>query len=68
MKPHEPRGREAYARLAGYVIKILNGASPASLPVEEPTKIETVVNLRTAKQIGLQVSSTLLLRADEVIE
>lgn len=63
-----PNLREAYARLAGYVIRILNGASPASLPVEEPTKIETVVNLRTAKKIGLQVSSTLLLRADEVIE
>jgi putative ABC transport system substrate-binding protein len=63
-----PNLRDAYARLATYVVKIINGASPASLPVEEPSRIETIVNLRTAKQIGLSISSTLLLRADEVIE
>jgi putative ABC transport system substrate-binding protein len=63
-----PNLRDAYARLATYVVKILKGASPSSLPVEEPSRIETIVNLRTAKQIGLPISSTLLLRADEVIE
>jgi len=63
-----PNLRDAFARLATYVVKIINGASPASLPVEAPSRIETIVNLRTAKQIGLTISSTLLLRADEVIE
>jgi putative ABC transport system substrate-binding protein len=63
-----PNLRDAYARLATYVVKIINGASPANLPVEEPSRIETIVNLRTAKRIGLAVSSALLLRADEVIE
>lgn len=63
-----PNLRDAFARLATYVVKIINGASPASLPVEEPTRIETIVNLRTAKRIGLTIGSTLLLRADEVIE
>jgi putative ABC transport system substrate-binding protein len=63
-----PNLRDAFARLATYVVKIINGASPANLPVEEPTRIETIVNLRTAKRIGLTISSALLLRADEVIE
>jgi putative ABC transport system substrate-binding protein len=63
-----PNLRDAYARLATYVVKIINGAAPASLPVEEPSRIETIVNLRTARQIGLQISAALLLRADEVIE
>ena len=55
-----PNLRDAYARLATYVVKILKGASPSSLPVEEPSRIETIVNLRTAKQIGLPISPTLL--------
>jgi putative tryptophan/tyrosine transport system substrate-binding protein len=57
-----------YRRVAVFVDKILRGASPADLPIEQPTKFELVVNLRTANQIGLAISSSLLLRADRVIE
>jgi len=63
-----PNLRDAYAHLATLVIKILKGARPANLPVEQPNNIETIVNLKTAKLIGLPISSQLLLRADEVIE
>ena len=65
---YAPDPVDQYRRASGYIDRILKGEKPADLPVQTPVKYETVLNMKTAKALGLDVPATVLARADEVIE
>ena len=64
---HGPRLADSYQRLAYYADRVLRGTKPADLPIEQPTTIQTIVNLKTADALGLKVPQSVLVRADRVI-
>jgi putative ABC transport system substrate-binding protein len=63
-----PLQSEQYRRLAAYVDRIVKGARPSELPIQQPSKFETIVNLKTARSLGLSIPPALLASADEIIE